>query len=62
MSYADDKGRAMLHFAAAGGFAALCRALVQIEGVDVGQRDAEGLTGIIAIYKYTPYNIQEHIY
>jgi ankyrin repeat protein len=40
----DDRGRAMLHFAAAGGFAALCRTLVEVEGVNPGLRDADGLT------------------
>ena len=34
----------MLHFAAAGGFAALCRTLVEVEGVNPGLRDADGLT------------------
>ena len=40
----DDRGRAMLHFAAAGGFAALCRTLVELDGVDPGLRDSDGLT------------------
>ena len=40
----DHRGRAMLHFAAAGGFAALCKHLVEVEGVDPGLRDSDGLT------------------
>lgn len=44
VAHTDHRGRAMLHFAAAGGFAALCRTLVKVEGVEPGLRDSDGLT------------------